>query len=92
MSNFFSIFSRDKKKIKFCATNLDLFYDDEALDLVEAFAEDNDIEIVEMHCLDNCEECPFSPYAVYGRKKIFAETPEQVLVEIKQLIETEDTD
>ncbi|MDC3417110.1 DUF1450 domain-containing protein [Aquibacillus salsiterrae] len=79
------------KKIECCETNLMMFYSDEDLDNFEDFADEHGLEIKEMECLDNCEECPLSPYAVFDKQKIFADSPEEVLTKIKDIITKEQT-
>ncbi|MDL4841159.1 DUF1450 domain-containing protein [Aquibacillus rhizosphaerae] len=73
------------KTIECCSTNLDLFFTDEDLDLFDEYAQNNSLELKEMQCLDNCEECPISAYAVFDNKKVFADTPEQVLEKISKI-------
>ncbi|WP_138418800.1 DUF1450 domain-containing protein [Aquibacillus sediminis] len=81
----FSKLKRKKSLIQCCSTNLDLFYNDEDLDAFENYAEEQGIELREMECLDNCDECPISSYAVYNKQKIFADNPDQVLAKIKKV-------
>lgn len=74
------------KLIECCETNLNLFYSDEDLDKFEEYADQHNLEIKEMQCLDNCEECPISSYVVFDGQKIFADSPEEILDKITLML------
>jgi len=55
-------------------------------ELEEAYPE---VAVMRTDCLSMCNLCRARPYAMVDQTRVYAETPEQCLVEIKKVIEEE---
>lgn len=75
---------RRKTKIEICTSNLMLFFDDEALDLLERLLDEENTTVREMDCLSYCEDCRRTPYVLLNSSRIHGGTPEQLIQKLKE--------
>ncbi|MEG6573826.1 DUF1450 domain-containing protein [Caldibacillus debilis] len=82
------LFSKKNKpgKLYFCTNNLNRFYDDDAFDRLEGFVDEHGLKVREMDCLSYCEECECSPYALFNREFIAADTPDELIEKLKRRV------
>ena len=49
----------------------------------------SEVSVLETDCLSFCGMCAASPYAMVNGKRVFAKTPEECLVKIRDVIQQE---
>lgn len=70
-------------KLEFCTNNLNQYYDDTMLDILEDLVDELGLQVREMDCLSYCDECTCSPYVLMNSTFIEAQSPEDLLKKIK---------
>lgn len=83
------LFSKKRKtpKLELCTNNLNLFFEDDDIDLLEEFIEVKKMNVKEMDCLDYCDECTCSPHALFNSTYFHAENPKALIFLLKEKID-----
>jgi uncharacterized protein YuzB (UPF0349 family) len=82
------LFSKKRKtpKLELCTNNLNLFFDDGDIDLLEELIDEKKLIVKEMDCLDYCDECTCSPHALLNSTYLHAENSEELIFIFKEKI------
>lgn len=63
------LFTKKKKsKLLFCTNNIERFYSDDDLDIIDNLADDHNLNVAELECLSYCDECECGPYVLINNK------------------------
>ncbi|MDR7316885.1 DUF1450 domain-containing protein [Brevibacillus nitrificans] len=79
-----------KPLVEFCASNVSS-YTQSVLDALENDP-DLDVDVLEYGCLGYCGECYMLPFALVNGKLVQAETAEELLTKIKNMIREDEED
>lgn len=68
--------------IEFCTSNLA----SGTLEIMRYLERNLAIDVLEYDCLNHCRQCSLSPYALVDGEVVAADTPEELLAKIKQVV------
>ncbi|WCK56886.1 YuzB family protein [Aneurinibacillus sp. Ricciae_BoGa-3] len=68
--------------VEFCVSNLSNGSDR----VKKVLEEEGEVDILEYGCLGNCGQCFIQPYALVEGKLIAADTPDELLIAIKEYL------
>jgi len=75
-----------KPLIEFCRSNYSWGTDK----VKEKLEEDQELEVIEYGCLGRCSECLLRPFALVEGEYLEADSPEQLLLNIKEKLQEQD--